>query len=191
MPLLNFAHNCSIHPLYFAYQGGKVNLEAAARSVLKDWNIGKIPFYTLPPVQVTEPAGETEYSLLSALLDFWSRIILFVYLFYLEQDVLIFDLFSFAVEQAAIVSGWTKEFDIASLLQAESKDLNHLNANRSAAAYVQMVRGAFFFSFFFFSFFSSSPQICASINASCEFSVNFCLHFFHDCRSLAPPVMST
>lgn len=31
-------------------KGGIPNIEAAARAVLHDWNQGKIPFYTLPPV---------------------------------------------------------------------------------------------------------------------------------------------
>lgn len=30
-------------------KGGKPDLKAAARTVLQDWNEGKIPFYTLPP----------------------------------------------------------------------------------------------------------------------------------------------
>eukprot|EP01119_Soliformovum_irregulare_P008386 TRINITY_DN21506_c0_g1_i1.p2 TRINITY_DN21506_c0_g1~~TRINITY_DN21506_c0_g1_i1.p2 ORF type:complete len:577 (+),score=218.12 TRINITY_DN21506_c0_g1_i1:1909-3639(+) len=30
-------------------KGGRIDLQAAGRSVLQDWNIGKIPFYTIPP----------------------------------------------------------------------------------------------------------------------------------------------
>ncbi|KAL5996383.1 Guanine nucleotide-binding protein-like nsn1 [Asimina triloba] len=32
-------------------KGGAVDVEAAARIVLRDWNEGKIPYYTLPPVR--------------------------------------------------------------------------------------------------------------------------------------------
>lgn len=37
-------------------KGGLPNFEAAAKAVLNDWNLGKIPFYTLPPVQ-HNPSG--------------------------------------------------------------------------------------------------------------------------------------
>jgi len=30
-------------------KGGRINIQAAGKSVLQDWNSGKIPFYTIPP----------------------------------------------------------------------------------------------------------------------------------------------
>lgn len=38
-------------------KGGLPNFEAAAKAVLNDWNMGKIPFYTLPPA-VEKTSGE-------------------------------------------------------------------------------------------------------------------------------------
>jgi len=35
-------------------KGGIVDLKAAARLILQDWNNGKVPFYTLPPAQKTK-----------------------------------------------------------------------------------------------------------------------------------------
>ncbi|MCI09788.1 guanine nucleotide-binding-like protein, partial [Trifolium medium] len=32
-------------------KGGIVDIDAAARIVLHDWNEGKIPYYTMPPVR--------------------------------------------------------------------------------------------------------------------------------------------
>ncbi|KNC81987.1 hypothetical protein SARC_05716 [Sphaeroforma arctica JP610] len=41
-------------------KGGVPNIHAAAKSLLKDWNTGAIPFYTLPPVtEHMKHAGET------------------------------------------------------------------------------------------------------------------------------------
>ncbi|KAA0060546.1 hypothetical protein IC582_014277 [Cucumis melo] len=37
-------------------KGGIVDVEAAARIVLHDWNEGKIPYYTMPPVRNQEPS---------------------------------------------------------------------------------------------------------------------------------------
>eukprot|EP00299_Pterocystis_sp_00344_P012724 c6146_g1_i1.p1 GENE.c6146_g1_i1~~c6146_g1_i1.p1 ORF type:complete len:515 (-),score=154.41 c6146_g1_i1:170-1714(-) len=81
-------------------RGGVVDLESAARTVLMDWNAGKIPFYTLPPLQ-TSPEVEAE---------------------------------------TVIVSEWAKEFDIASLLQDEARDLSQLPVG-PASAFVQMEAG--------------------------------------------------
>jgi nuclear GTP-binding protein len=39
-------------------KGGIPNIEAAAKSVLTDWNQGKIPFYTIPPALPTSNTGE-------------------------------------------------------------------------------------------------------------------------------------
>ncbi|XP_012484841.2 guanine nucleotide-binding protein-like NSN1 [Gossypium raimondii] len=37
-------------------KGGIVDVEAAARIILHDWNEGKIPYYTMPPVRNQEPS---------------------------------------------------------------------------------------------------------------------------------------
>ncbi|XP_058724355.1 guanine nucleotide-binding protein-like NSN1 isoform X2 [Vicia villosa] len=37
-------------------KGGIVDIESAARIVLHDWNEGKIPYYTMPPVSEAEPS---------------------------------------------------------------------------------------------------------------------------------------
>ncbi|KAK4747187.1 hypothetical protein SAY87_026224 [Trapa incisa] len=39
-------------------KGGIVDVEASARIVLHDWNEGKIPYYTMPPVRKSEEASE-------------------------------------------------------------------------------------------------------------------------------------
>ncbi|KAK3260029.1 hypothetical protein CYMTET_31000 [Cymbomonas tetramitiformis] len=39
-------------------KGGLLDIESAARIVLQDWNSGKIPYYTNPPVRANEFAGE-------------------------------------------------------------------------------------------------------------------------------------
>ena len=38
-------------------KGGTVDVQAAAKMVLQDWNDGRIPYYTLPTARVTEVAG--------------------------------------------------------------------------------------------------------------------------------------
>lgn len=37
--------------------GGTANKDAAARSVLQDWNSGKVPFFTLPPTEDEDGSG--------------------------------------------------------------------------------------------------------------------------------------
>jgi nuclear GTP-binding protein len=41
--------------ILLAYKGGVPDLIAAATSILRDWNAGKIPYYTKPPK--THPSG--------------------------------------------------------------------------------------------------------------------------------------
>ena len=41
-------------PLYRFLQGGTVNVDAAARTVLSDWNDGRIPYFTEPPVRAAD-----------------------------------------------------------------------------------------------------------------------------------------
>ncbi|CAL1361611.1 unnamed protein product [Linum trigynum] len=41
-------------------KGGIVDVEAAARIVLHDWNTGKIPYYTMPPTRNQEEASEAK-----------------------------------------------------------------------------------------------------------------------------------
>ncbi|CAL1411979.1 unnamed protein product [Linum trigynum] len=41
-------------------KGGIVDIEAAARIVLHDWNTGKIPYYTMPPTRNQEEASEAK-----------------------------------------------------------------------------------------------------------------------------------
>ncbi|CAN0892200.1 Guanine nucleotide-binding protein-like NSN1 [Linum grandiflorum] len=41
-------------------KGGIVDVDAAARIVLHDWNAGKIPYYTLPPTRNQEGASEAQ-----------------------------------------------------------------------------------------------------------------------------------
>lgn len=38
-------------------KGGRANLEEAAKVIIRDWNYGKIPYYTLPPSQDVEMEG--------------------------------------------------------------------------------------------------------------------------------------
>ncbi|KAI9204201.1 P-loop containing nucleoside triphosphate hydrolase protein [Polychytrium aggregatum] len=49
-------------------RGGIPNIDGAARSILQDWNSGRIPFYTVPPA--TGPAVDTHVS--SAVVQSWS-----------------------------------------------------------------------------------------------------------------------
>ncbi|XP_073150627.1 guanine nucleotide-binding protein-like NSN1 [Henckelia pumila] len=41
-------------------KGGIVDVESAARIVLHDWNVGKIPYYTMPPVRNVEEPSEAK-----------------------------------------------------------------------------------------------------------------------------------
>ncbi|XP_073015958.1 guanine nucleotide-binding protein-like NSN1 [Primulina eburnea] len=41
-------------------KGGIVDIESAARIVLHDWNVGKIPYYTMPPVRNVEEPSEAK-----------------------------------------------------------------------------------------------------------------------------------
>lgn len=48
-------------------KGGIVDVEAAARVVLHDWNEGKIPFYTMPPIRNQGEVPESEVKIVSEL----------------------------------------------------------------------------------------------------------------------------
>ncbi|XP_075481423.1 guanine nucleotide-binding protein-like NSN1 isoform X2 [Primulina tabacum] len=41
-------------------KGGIVDVESAARIVLHDWNVGKIPYYTMPPIRNVEEPSEAK-----------------------------------------------------------------------------------------------------------------------------------
>jgi nuclear GTP-binding protein len=84
-------------------KGGGCDLEGAARVILLDWNTGKIPFYTLPPVPQGQGQGQGPVE-----------------------------------EEAVIVGGWAKEFNIDDLLQEDDKLLNATHNNPSASDFVSM-----------------------------------------------------
>src|SRR5690349_12852419 len=50
-------------------QGGIPDIESAARSVLQDWNSGRIPFYTIPPQAGLPVVSHVS----SAIVESWSR----------------------------------------------------------------------------------------------------------------------
>jgi nuclear GTP-binding protein len=50
-------------------QGGIPDLESAARSVLQDWNSGRIPFYTMPPAAGLAVTSHLSTSIVSS----WSK----------------------------------------------------------------------------------------------------------------------
>lgn len=50
-------------------RGGIPDLEAAALSILRDWNEGKIPFYTLPPLNVDNLAKKSTVEVVDSLGD--------------------------------------------------------------------------------------------------------------------------
>lgn len=48
-------------------KGGIVDVEAAARIVLHDWNEGKIPYYTMPPIRSQNEVSKSEARIVSEL----------------------------------------------------------------------------------------------------------------------------
>lgn len=54
-------------------RGGIPDIEAAARSVLVDWNSGRIPFYTLPPTPSSSSSLSTAQSASRELVQGWAK----------------------------------------------------------------------------------------------------------------------
>ncbi|KAJ3075753.1 Guanine nucleotide-binding protein-like 3 [Podochytrium sp. JEL0797] len=50
-------------------KGGRADLESTARSVLQDWNAGRVPFYTMPPATGVAVTAHLEASVVTA----WSK----------------------------------------------------------------------------------------------------------------------
>ncbi|OMJ29817.1 Guanine nucleotide-binding protein-like 3-like protein [Smittium culicis] len=73
-------------------RGGIPDLDSAARIILNDWNVGKIPYYTTVP-------GSKQSAASAALAQ------------------------AKKVENSAIVSGWSKEFDLDSLANMDTQVL--------------------------------------------------------------------
>lgn len=80
-------------------QGGKPDLTSAALTVIHDWNIGKIPFFTVPPaihpsmISKKEPVAEGDDGM--------------------QQDDE--DQSGAAYASTSIVSAWSKPFDLEGL----------------------------------------------------------------------------
>ncbi|KAI8836366.1 P-loop containing nucleoside triphosphate hydrolase protein [Chytridium lagenaria] len=66
IPYCSSSRDFLIHLARKTWQGGIPDLESTARTVIVDWNAGKIPFYTVPPKE--EPIGTS-----AAVLATWSE----------------------------------------------------------------------------------------------------------------------
>jgi nuclear GTP-binding protein len=78
-------------------KGGVLDLESAARTVIDDWNTGRIPYFTVPPAE--------------------------------NESVHV---------DAQIVTDWSAEFDIDSLVVREAEEIEQMEGYAAAAGAVEM-----------------------------------------------------